>query len=165
VIFLSKIISLFIRISLGLMFRRHRLLLGELMCYEVVIWRFVILISMWIVFCEHGMLYYLLHCYLPYSIGQLEPYTPQQPSAMIRVLPGLQNSSRMVQSRAPAILTLVLLEVTQLSPFLQLTVDQHGFLQQDPVRPVDPHFPGFINCISAAAADQVPGCSKACPDS
>jgi hypothetical protein len=84
---------------------------------------------------------------------------------MIQILPGLQNSSRMVQSMAPAILTLVVLEVTQLSPFLQLAVDQHGFLQQDPICPVDPHFPGFMNCISAAAADKLPGCSKACPDS
>jgi hypothetical protein len=71
---------------------------------------------------------------------------------MMRVLPGLQISNSMVQSTALAILTLVLLVASRLSPFLALTTDQHGFLQQDPVCPHDPKFPGFINRISAAAA-------------
>jgi hypothetical protein len=84
---------------------------------------------------------------------------------MMQVLPGLQISNSMVQSTALVILTLDLPIVSRLSPFLGLTADQHGFLQQDPVCPHDPHFPGFINRISAAAADPLPGCSKVCPDS
>jgi hypothetical protein len=56
--------------------------------------------------------------YLRYSIGRLEPYTPLQPSAMIRVLPGLQNSSSMVQSMVPAILTLDSLKPLDCRPYL-----------------------------------------------
>jgi hypothetical protein len=52
------------------------------------------------------------------EIGRLEPNTRQQPSAMIRVLPGLQISSRMVQSTAPAILTLYVSKPLVCRPFL-----------------------------------------------
>jgi hypothetical protein len=84
---------------------------------------------------------------------------------MMRILPGLQISSSMVQSMVLDILALDVSVASRLSPFLGLTTDQHGFLQRDPVCPPDPHFPGFINRISAAAADPLPGCRKACRDS